>query len=327
MTIISKINSFLFGGSPLNLFFSFKGTIGRLRYFGGLVFLNLLLFGLSKLHLGWGMILLNVVGMYAGFALIQKRCRDINTRGTFYIAAISLTLVLAAVKEEILAATGSDAVDLIILFLLLIGVICNLYLIFKPRAKEISVAMKIRSPLLKYPEILPVVIAAVIYAISYFCATYFNKFDNDVITAASVLYRHEIGYKKYCAELGYEMTQYPQKFAEAVATGKDLISAEVAKKGYTLEEVYQEVEKLIGHLVYNSIVTEFYDIRRSMTIYMASEQSGLPPEEIEWNENLEKVMTDKDVCAMFDENAETMDFKQNGGYLYLQKYVNNLRAR
>ena len=87
--IINSVNNDIWGESPLSFYFSFNGFFNRLQFFGALITLNFFLNLMSStenfiIHL----LALGIV-FYSTLAVIQKRSRDLNMKGTFFILIFS----------------------------------------------------------------------------------------------------------------------------------------------------------------------------------------------------------------------------------------------
>ena len=81
----------IWGENPLTFYFSFKGTFNRLQFCGAIVTVNILI-KLIEEQVSWLLyVLIFPLAFCATLAALQKRCRDINYKGT--IATIALSLV------------------------------------------------------------------------------------------------------------------------------------------------------------------------------------------------------------------------------------------
>ena len=151
--IINSVNNDIWGESPLSFYFSFNGFFNRLQFFGALITLNFFLNLMSStenfiIHL----LALGIV-FYSTLAVIQKRSRDLNMKGTFFILIFSLAnpmnIYLQTMKSINLPVNfyiqkGFGVV--LVLYLLVF-----LFLQFMPEKKEKN--PELISPLLKHPNI------------------------------------------------------------------------------------------------------------------------------------------------------------------------------
>ncbi len=87
---INNINTTIWGESPLSFYFSFNGFFNRLQFFGAIMTLNLFLKYLLALDIFLISLISLAIVFYAKIAVIQKRSRDLNMKGTFFILIFSL---------------------------------------------------------------------------------------------------------------------------------------------------------------------------------------------------------------------------------------------
>ena len=151
--IINSVNNDIWGESPLSFYFSFNGFFNRLQFFGAIMTLNLFLKYLLALDIFLISLISLAIVFYAKIAVIQKRSRDLNMKGTFFILIFSLAnpmnIYLQTMKSINLPVNfyiqkGFGVV--LVLYLLVF-----LFLQFMPGKKEKN--PELISPLLKHPNI------------------------------------------------------------------------------------------------------------------------------------------------------------------------------
>ena len=137
----------------LSFFFSVKGCLGCLDYLGIICIFNLLLEQVMKWDNRAADMFAYMVFFCASIAAVQKRCRDIGIKGTFFIIIFSILLPIVfylkyarmhniAFPDHWKAGSG-----LVILVLLL----CHFFLLSVSGKPDKNI--KLISPLLKYPYI------------------------------------------------------------------------------------------------------------------------------------------------------------------------------
>ena len=151
--IINSVNNDIWGESPLSFYFSFNGFFNRLQFFGAIMTLNFFLKYLLALDIFLISLISLAIVFYSTLAVIQKRSRDLNMKGTFFILIFSLAdpmnIYLQTMKSLNLPVNfyiqkGFGVV--LVLYLLVF-----LFLQFMPGKKEKN--PELISPLLKHPNI------------------------------------------------------------------------------------------------------------------------------------------------------------------------------
>ena len=130
--------------------FSFKGTLIRLHFWGFLVLGYVFYRFLSLTEIPYFEIIGWFCYFYIALSSYQKRCRDLNIKGTLIILGASAFFIMAGIirflnvaKTDVLFSTFK------IIFILYLGI--YLYTQFMPGAKEKDI--NLTCPLLKHPNI------------------------------------------------------------------------------------------------------------------------------------------------------------------------------
>ncbi len=91
---INKFFKDVWGENPLTFYFSFDGRFNRLQFWGALITLNLFL----RIVTEQGFVILTTIASFVVFcatlAAFQKRCRDINYKGTLVVLVYTGTFLL-----------------------------------------------------------------------------------------------------------------------------------------------------------------------------------------------------------------------------------------
>ena len=151
--IINSVNNDIWGESPLSFYFSFNGFFNRLQFFGAIMTLNLFLKYLLALDIFLISLISLAIVFYAKIAVIQKRSRDLNMKGTFFILIFSLADPMNIYLQTM------KSLNLPVNFYVerSFGVVIGLYILvllflqFMPGKKEKN--PELISPLLKHPNI------------------------------------------------------------------------------------------------------------------------------------------------------------------------------
>ena len=151
--IINSVNNDIWGESPLSFYFSFNGFFNRLQFFGAIMTLNLFLKYLLALDIFLISLISLAIVFYAKIAVIQKRSRDLNMKGTFFILIFSLADPMNIYLQTM------KSINLPVNFYIerSFGVVIGLYILvllflqFMPGKKEKN--PELISPLLKHPNI------------------------------------------------------------------------------------------------------------------------------------------------------------------------------
>ncbi len=151
--IINSVNNDIWGESPLSFYFSFNGFFNRLQFFGAIMTLNLFLKYLLALDIFLISLISLAIVFYAKIAVIQKRSRDLNMKGTFFILIFSLADPMTTY------ITTMKSLNLPVNFYVerSFGVVIGLYILvllflqFMPGKKKKD--PELISPLLKHPNI------------------------------------------------------------------------------------------------------------------------------------------------------------------------------
>lgn len=150
--------------------FSCKGYFGRLDYLGIVCVINFIIDGMLHLNI----IIFNVMVyavLFVMLASIQKRCRNMNIRGTIFISTFSvlLPIIFYFKYARINSIHFSDDKTVYIYLVLILFLSCHLILLIFPGKKEKN--MELISPLLRHPY-LYVGVCYMFYLIGFYVLFY-----------------------------------------------------------------------------------------------------------------------------------------------------------
>ena len=139
----------LYGNDKVSSIFSYKGTLSRSLGWATAIILSFITQTIGWLNNEIVSYISDLMIIYCVLALIQKRCRDFGSKGTFWILAYSAVFVIAqafyfidlSTIERLWRNVSVGARDCQLIILLLLFLI--------PSKKDAD--LNLRSPLLKYP--------------------------------------------------------------------------------------------------------------------------------------------------------------------------------
>ena len=91
---INKFFKDVWGENPLTFYFSFDGRFNQLQLLGALITLNLFYEVVDAQNIGALTAIASFVAFWATLAGIQKRCRDLNHKGTIITLVYTGTFLL-----------------------------------------------------------------------------------------------------------------------------------------------------------------------------------------------------------------------------------------
>lgn len=143
---INKFFKDVWGENPLTFYFSFDGRFNRLQFWGALITINLFL----RIVTEQGFVILTTIASFVAFwatlAGIQKRCRDLNHKGTIITLVYTGAFLLTDYYDNI---TLPKVLEYVWGGFVFVYIFALLLLLFFPGRKEKK--PDIVSPLLKRP--------------------------------------------------------------------------------------------------------------------------------------------------------------------------------
>lgn len=143
------INNFfkdVWGENPLTFYFSFDGRFNQLQLLGALITLNLFYEVVDAQNIGALTAIASFVAFWATLAGIQKRCRDLNHKGTIITLVYTGAFLLTDYYDNI---TLPKVLEYVWGGFVFVYIFALLLLLFFPGRKEKK--PDIVSPLLKRP--------------------------------------------------------------------------------------------------------------------------------------------------------------------------------
>ena len=98
---INKFFKDVWGENPLTFYFSFDGRFNQLQLLGALITLNLFYEVVDAQNIGALTAIASFVAFWATLAGIQKRCRDLNHKGTIITLVYTGTFLLTDYYDNI----------------------------------------------------------------------------------------------------------------------------------------------------------------------------------------------------------------------------------
>ncbi len=98
---INKFFKDVWGENPLTFYFSFDGRFNQLQLLGALITLNLFYEIVDAQNIGALTAIASFVAFWATLAGIQKRCRDLNHKGTIITLVYTGTFLLTDYYDNI----------------------------------------------------------------------------------------------------------------------------------------------------------------------------------------------------------------------------------
>lgn len=156
---IREFNKNIWGESPLTFYFSFQGFFNRSQYFGALMTLGSFLIFIYSFDFLPLTILGGLVVFYAGLAVTQKRCRDINMKGSLFIIIYTISYLSVRYSsyikthdlEKYKLLLASNSIKFLVGYLGILYMLISLFLLLMPGKKQKDI--NLMSPLLKHPLI------------------------------------------------------------------------------------------------------------------------------------------------------------------------------
>ena len=143
---INKFFKIIWGENPLTFYFSFDGRFNQLQLLGALITLNLFYEVVDAQNIGALTAIASFVAFWATLAGIQKRCRDLNHKGTIITLVYTGAFLLTDYYDNI---TLPKVLEYVWGGFVFVYIFALLLLLFFPGRKEKK--PDIVSPLLKRP--------------------------------------------------------------------------------------------------------------------------------------------------------------------------------
>lgn len=143
---INKFFKDVWGENPLTFYFSFDGRFNQLQLLGALITLNLFYEVVDAQNIGALTAIASFVAFWATLAGLQKRCRDLNYKGTIITLVYTGTFLLTDYYDNI---TLPKVLEYVWGGFVFVYIFALLLLLFFPGRKEKK--PDIVSPLLKRP--------------------------------------------------------------------------------------------------------------------------------------------------------------------------------
>ncbi len=122
--------------------------------------------------------------------------------------------------------------------------------------------------------------------------------------AVSILYRQINGYPQACADSGYTMNEFSQKFVKRYQSEINQIKNAALNYNYTLEELFSDLDNNseIRNQMVDEIKIELEQVRRQIILSALREHSGQA--EPEWSDDFDNLLTMAELCQMLDKEPD-----------------------
>lgn len=138
--------------------------------------------------------------------------------------------------------------------------------------------------------------------------------------AAGTAARHLYGYQDYCHKQGYNLVIYPEVFRSKFATHLAKIEKDLSQYGETTQTFYNQAKSRLGRKLEDSIAVDIENIRRQAIIELVAVNQNTESQNVRWNNDMSKLISTAEACALFDEMAETILLKPNASFQQIMSY-------
>lgn len=111
--------------------------------------------------------------------------------------------------------------------------------------------------------------------------------NQELYSAAGVLYRHINAYSQYCRKAGYTMVSYPRVFLSEYEKEILVFEKQAYQKGLYPDKMVRKIQNDFARVVQKSISKEFDRLRK---------QNGI-------RSDMQKPATDEEICRYLDQHA------------------------
>lgn len=310
--VLQKANYILFGGQIFKLLVSYNGYIGRLVYACGLAVVITLICLLKIIHPLLGLMSL-LLKLYCIPALIQKRCRSFNSKGTLYI--ISLFIFVLALEltynVDLSVIPYAQAIFSIITWLF---ILTQLILLFRPTKNPAD--NKLKSFLTHLPIVTVIsgicIIAGMLF-IQYKYIPQTSAPSFRLKSAINEIYRHEYEYPEFCRHYGYEMINYPQQFRSQYyralqtieADQMKLLSRTIPNKYKSIKDFYESQTAVKSNASTDTSIHDFFEnARKQIILIKIAAEENVPLQKLVWKDEYDSILGYKEACKVVDRNAD-----------------------
>ena len=123
---------------------------------------------------------------------------------------------------------------------------------------------------------------------------------------AGFIYSHTKVYPMVCAKAGYEMKNYPTEFktyfAEDIAATEKLLT----QFGYAPDNIDNILNEQAKQNYAQNAYEDLTQLKKNLTVVLIAREQNIPIEQVQWQDDMNAVLTLDDVCAFLDENAKAM---------------------
>ncbi len=117
------------------------------------------------------------------------------------------------------------------------------------------------------------------------------------------------GYAGFCRKQGYEMTRFPQVYAEYFRPELETINAKLKPYGLTMEQAWEFFRVRLNNVMDDSIMSEFMTLKPAIIELIVKQYKAEKIDNFDENvarEYLEKEITLPVLCSETDNNARVI---------------------
>lgn len=139
--------------------------------------------------------------------------------------------------------------------------------------------------------------------------------DQEIMTLASLIYRHFNGYDAYCIKQGYRMNSYPKLFAKRFQNEMIILDQKAKEQGSSLEGVLNQIKQQFGPVFDRIIETELKTLRQ--------QEAAKNPEVASKIQHISSA----DICRWIDENTTLiLSDPENEDFIRIRQLANGLTS-
>lgn len=152
-----------------------------------------------------------------------------------------------------------------------------------------------------------------------------KKKYTDIGITAGIIYRHSVGYNKFCSNNGYELTNYPNLFKETFKNELDSFYKKVEKNSLNYDKLIKDIDAKYNDYIEEAIKGELYALKKQLTIELLADETDISMEDIQWEDQYDEIIPFEEICMLFDENAaEIISTDGAGTFSFMKNLINKI---
>ena len=127
--------------------------------------------------------------------------------------------------------------------------------------------------------------------------------SDEIMYWKGFIYRNTDGVKAYCGDVNIDLNNYINSFNEQFKDEITFIDNKIVAIGLNPSTMFYDMNIQTGDL--NRLVANHYDaLHRILTSFLVIEQTGTNPEDFEWKEEYEQILSKPGFCSFIDLNPD-----------------------